>query len=247
MGEFDILKNAGLRNGATLADVGCGTGAISITLTQELPETKIIGIDSNDSLLDKGRALSDRLGLASRLTFLRNDVGKIALQTSSVDFAYSRLVMQHVEQPVDVIREMKRTVKPGGKVFVMDIDDSFVALHPTLQGVPSMMDEVAQHQKENGGDRFIGQKLFHMFKLLDLENVKVHLIPYSCHDVSPEEYFQIIYSFRKMILEKRGCMDESMQKLFEDIQQLLKEPTTYASTVIFLVEGTVPSSPISGP
>jgi len=242
--ELGILKNAGLRNGASVVDVGCGTGAISITMAQELPETKIIGVDGNEGLLDKGRALSDRLGLASRITFLRNDVEEMALQTSSVDFAYARLVMQHVKQPIDVLREMKRTVKPGGKICVMDIDDSFVALYPTLEGVSSMMDEVANHQKENGGDRFIGRKLFHMFKLLDLENVKVHLLPVSCHEVPPGGYFQVVYSFRKMILEQRGCMDESKQKLFEDLDQLLREPTTYASSVVFLVEGTVPSSPI---
>lgn len=241
--ELDVLKNAGLRNGAFAADFGCGTGAISITLAQELPETKIIGIDSNESLLNKGRALSERLGLTSRLKFLRSDVGQMTLQNSSVDFAYARLVMQHVKQPMNVIREMKRTVKPGGNVCVLDIDDGFVALHPTLQGVTSMMDEVAQHQKEIGGDRFIGRKLFHIFKLSGLENVKVHLIPVSCHDVSPEGYFQVIYGFRKMILEETGRMDESRRKLFEDLQQLLRKPTTYATTVAFLVEGTVPSLP----
>merc|ERR1712176_1466799 len=123
---------------------------------------------------------------------------------------------------IDVLREMKRTVRPGGKVCVFDIDDDFVALHPTLEGVSSMMNEVAEDQKAKGGDRYIGKKLFHMFKLLDLEDVKVTLMPVSCHEVSPEGYFQVVYSFRKMVLEEAGRLDEKMQKLFEDLQQLLK-------------------------
>lgn len=243
--EIGVLQSAGLRNGTVVADVGCGTGAISITLAQELSDTKFVGIDSNEILLDKGRALSYRLGLSSRLKFSRSNVEQMALQASSVDFAYARLVLQHVRRPMKVISEMKRTVKPGGKVCVLDIDDSFVTLHPALEGISSMMDEVAQHQKKTGGDRFIGRKLFHIFTRLGLENVKVHLIPVACHELSPEGYYDVVYGFRKMILEETGRMDESRRELFQNLQQLLKKPTTYATTVAFLVEGTVPSTPSS--
>jgi len=242
--ELNALKSIGLHDGCAVVDVGCGTGHVSIILAQECPNSSVIGIDINESLWSIGRSLVARMSLDSRVAFVPGSGDNIPLGTNSVDFAYSRLVMQHVEKPVDIVREMARIVKPGGKVCVLDIDDDFSLMYPSLPGMDEIKNRVAQIQAKLGGNRFVGRRLFQTFKASGLDNVEVKLVPLSLQQVPADAYFQVVFGFRKQLMEEHG-MNEFERRLFDDLQKLLLQPDTFASVIVFFVSGTVPHAPRS--
>ena len=67
--------------GATIADVGTGSGCIAIALATELPEARLIALDQSREALETAQTNAERLSVASRITFFQSDL----LEVSSGD------------------------------------------------------------------------------------------------------------------------------------------------------------------
>lgn len=94
---------ARLRPDATVLDIGCGRTAPNLSLLIG-KAAKLYGIDVVDfTIADK------------RLQLFANDVCDMKdIPSGSVDLAYSRAVMEHLERPEAAYREIARVLKPGG-------------------------------------------------------------------------------------------------------------------------------------
>jgi SAM-dependent methyltransferase len=86
------------------------------------------------------------------------------LPQSSFDFAYARLLFQHLPDPVGAAREVLRVLKPGGKLIIGDIDDAFMVSEPQFPEAQAWMNKRAQGQAARGGNRFVGRKLVRLLK-----------------------------------------------------------------------------------
>jgi SAM-dependent methyltransferase len=95
-------------------DVGCGTGALAATIAERCAPAVVLGIDSSDGFLALARARLDD----PRARFEVGDAGALPLPDAAVDVAVSGLVLNFVAEPVAMIREMRRVVRPGGTVAV---------------------------------------------------------------------------------------------------------------------------------
>ena len=99
-----------------IADLGCGTGAAAAELA---PWVKgIEAIDREASMLN---AAQKRLSGHDHVRFHESDLLSVPLADDSVDAALISLVLHHVEEPHEVIREAVRIVRPGGPVLVIDM------------------------------------------------------------------------------------------------------------------------------
>src|SRR5688572_2795878 len=91
-----------LRPDSTLLDAGCGRTA-PVLATYRGKAKRLIGLD----LVPFDQAVSG-------IELLNGDLGRIALPDGSVDLVMSRSVMEHVEDPPAVYREIHRILRPGG-------------------------------------------------------------------------------------------------------------------------------------
>lgn len=107
-----------VRRGLTVADVGTGTGGMLPFLAQV--GARIVAIDLSAEMLRRARAKARTLGLDD-VTFVRGDLGALPLESGSVDAAFSALVLHHAPRPLEALREMRRIVRPGGAVVVVDL------------------------------------------------------------------------------------------------------------------------------
>lgn len=112
----------------TVVEFGCGGGVVLQAVTRVA--RRAIGFDIGDIALVKARQRSRSLRLA------KSDVSHVPLGSRSVDLAYSCEVLEHVWNPADVIREMVRVVKPGGRIFFSTPNGYAMNLHlPLRRGV----------------------------------------------------------------------------------------------------------------
>lgn len=89
---------------ASVLDIGCGRTAPNLVRLLDLAD-KLYGID----VIDFTVASDDRLRL------FKNDVRDMNdIPDNSIDVAYSRAVMEHLESPERAYREIARVLKPGG-------------------------------------------------------------------------------------------------------------------------------------
>jgi SAM-dependent methyltransferase len=103
--EREVEKH--LRPEHTLLDAGCGRTA-PVLVKYRGKARRLVGVD-----------LVDFEAPVEGVELLNNDLGRIDVKDASVDIVMSRSVMEHIEDPAAVYREMNRILKPGGRFIFL--------------------------------------------------------------------------------------------------------------------------------
>ncbi|KAK8088506.1 hypothetical protein PG997_003467 [Apiospora hydei] len=97
---------------AHILDIGCGPGSITADFAALVPEGRVVGVDAVASVLDQARSLARDRGLAN-IEFAAVDANALPYPDAAFDVVYCHQVLQHVKDPVGILREMRRVAKPG--------------------------------------------------------------------------------------------------------------------------------------
>lgn len=105
-----------LRSGMAVLDVGCGTGAITAGIARRAgPSGRVVGVDRDETLLELARAGND----SPNLRFVSGDALSLDFD-GEFDIAASARTLQWVSDPARAVIRLAASVKPGGKVIVLD-------------------------------------------------------------------------------------------------------------------------------
>ena len=115
-----VLNSVKLRDGITVADIGCGTGVFLKIAKERYSRVRFIGLDPDKQALTIAER---RLAKAHLSVELREALAEsLPLADKSVDICFSTLAFHHMPDNVkrDAIKEMYRVLKSGGKVVIGD-------------------------------------------------------------------------------------------------------------------------------
>lgn len=154
------LGKLAIQPGSQGLDIGCGFGAMTMEIATAWA-CKVDGVDSDPAMLEMARTLSAPMPwLADRVHWIAGDILALPYPDHSQDFICTRFVLQHVANPIQAIQEMYRVVRPGGFVYIEDIDEGLVIQYPAP---PSewrhVLGAFSRLQETRGGDRQIGRKI----------------------------------------------------------------------------------------
>jgi ubiquinone/menaquinone biosynthesis C-methylase UbiE len=102
-------------------DLGCGPGYLVLKLAQVAPGLRVTGIDLADEMLVEAEAYARRSGLQDRVAFKKGDAAQIPFPDGSLDLVVSTLSLHHWSDPVGVLDEVARVLRPGGSFLVADL------------------------------------------------------------------------------------------------------------------------------
>ena len=102
--------------GTQVLEVGVGTG-INASLYPR--NCKVTGIDLSSSMLDKARERVAREGLRN-VRLIEMDAANLTFADDTFDIVYAPYLVSVVPDPVQVVREMRRVCKPGGKIIILN-------------------------------------------------------------------------------------------------------------------------------
>ena len=110
--EHALLRGEGLRDGAAVIDVGCGSGRLATKLAR-YPELRYLGLDVAPELLDYARRKAGR----PDFRFEKVDAARLPLDAAAADFCVFFSVFTHIlpEEAYVYLEEAHRVLKPGGK------------------------------------------------------------------------------------------------------------------------------------
>jgi len=119
-----------LRAGMRLIDCGCGPGSITVDLARAVAPGDAIGIDLRKDAVMHGRALASERGIAN-VMFQAASVYQLPYADGTFDVAFSSAVLQHLAAPLLALNEMRRVLKPGGVIGIVDGSSTITFRHPT--------------------------------------------------------------------------------------------------------------------
>jgi ubiquinone/menaquinone biosynthesis C-methylase UbiE len=118
---FVARRAVAMTQAGQAVDLGSGPGHLVIKLAQAAPDLMVTGIDLSDEMLAEAERYARRSGLEDRITFKRGNVAQIPFPDSSLDLVVSTLSLHHWSDPVGVLDEIVRVLRPGGSFLVFDL------------------------------------------------------------------------------------------------------------------------------
>jgi ubiquinone/menaquinone biosynthesis C-methylase UbiE len=141
----------------SLLEVGCAVGAELHLLAQRAPHLDLTGLDLSAAHL---RACRAWLGEPERVQLVRGDAHALPFSDSSFDVGMSIWVLEHLSDPVVVVKELLRVVKPTGRVILTEVDNHTFGFDPPQPAIAAWWDAFNRYQAEVGnGDPCVGAKL----------------------------------------------------------------------------------------
>lgn len=116
-----------------MLDVGCGPGTITKDIANKVGITgKVVGLDRVKNVIDLA---SNETKAFENLSFETGNVYQLPFEDNSFDLVHAHMVLQHLVEPVNAIKEMKRVVKKGGHIAVRESDYSTMQSFPKFKGI----------------------------------------------------------------------------------------------------------------
>jgi ubiquinone/menaquinone biosynthesis C-methylase UbiE len=109
-------------------DVGTGTGWLAIEFAKEIPGIEVIGLDLSDVALELARENARESGVSSRVSFEIGDAGDMSFENDMFDLAISSNTLHLVKNPVRMLDELQRVLKPKGVFLVSDLRRSWLGI-----------------------------------------------------------------------------------------------------------------------
>jgi ubiquinone/menaquinone biosynthesis C-methylase UbiE len=115
---LSILKNwAEIAPEATVLDIGCGTGELEQLFLAENPQQVMIGVDISEKML---LIAQHKCHTYSHVSFHNVSVSNLPFENNCFDVIVSASAFHYFDDPHTALIEIKRVLKPQGKVFILD-------------------------------------------------------------------------------------------------------------------------------
>jgi ubiquinone/menaquinone biosynthesis C-methylase UbiE len=102
-------------------DCGTGTGRIPILIAQQNPNLRIIGVDMSSNMLKIGESNVSDAALTSNVRLQRADATQLPFPDNQFDMVVSNSLIHHLPDPLPLLKEVNRVIKPNGCIFIRDL------------------------------------------------------------------------------------------------------------------------------
>jgi ubiquinone/menaquinone biosynthesis C-methylase UbiE len=156
VGNSAAYAAAYLTPGASVLDVGCGPGTITVDIARRVAPGRVVGIDASAEVIEQAR--HDAAGLEN-VEFLTGDVYALDFPDDSFDVVHAHQVLQHLPEPVAALREMRRVRKSEGVVAARDSDYAAFTWYPMTPGLDEWLQLYERIARTNHGEPDAGRFL----------------------------------------------------------------------------------------
>ncbi|MCC7576528.1 MAG: methyltransferase domain-containing protein [Methanomethylovorans sp.] len=153
-------------------EAGCGIGAQTVILSKNSPHADITSIDiSENSLKTAQQRARDRS--ISNVTFRQADIFDLPFEDERFDHVFVCFVLEHLEQPLKALQKLKRVLKKGGTITVIEGDHGSCFFHPETEAALQAWRSLIVSQAMLGGNSLVGRQVYPLLRKAGFRDVEV--------------------------------------------------------------------------
>lgn len=115
------MRKMNVRQGQDALDICCGTCDWTIDLARASGGGNIVGLDFSNNMLEVGRKKIADAGLLDDITLVQGNAMELPFPDNSFDYVTVGFGLRNVPDYLQVLKEMTRVVRPGGKVVCLEL------------------------------------------------------------------------------------------------------------------------------
>ena len=156
--------------GSRVLEAGCGVGAQTVILARNNPEASIVSIDISGESIEKARILAEKEGLAN-VGFQVADIFNLPFEDETFDHVFICFVLEHLKNPLDALQSVKRVIKKGGTITVIEGDHGSSYFYPRSDEAMQTVKCLIDIQELLGGNSLIGREIYPLLNRAGFKNV----------------------------------------------------------------------------
>ena len=176
-----LLQRSGMSAPRLAVDLGCGPGWSTRLLQNVLKPGRTVGLDASAAYIEEAKA---RHGAS--LEFEVHDIAHAPFPVHAPDFLFSLpfedasfddvfvcFVLEHLADPGQALAAVRRMLKPGGTITVIEGDHGSWYCHPQTAEATRTVQCLIEIQARLGGDSLIGRRLYPLLAEAGFRHVRV--------------------------------------------------------------------------
>jgi ubiquinone/menaquinone biosynthesis C-methylase UbiE len=169
-----LIAPAEIGAGHVALDYGCGPGWLAIELARRVgPKGHVHAVDINTDLLARAVRHAADEGVADRMTFHHAENDRLPLADATVDRVITKNVLEYVSDLHATLVELRRVLRPGGRLHVVDSDWGMLAVEPLGEKTIAELFAAASIAYKTP---LIGRKLYGAMRAAGFGEVRVQVV-----------------------------------------------------------------------
>jgi len=219
-----------------ILELGCGVGAQTEVLLRRFSDLHITALDASETQLAQARRRLAPYIDAGRVELLQVDAKNTRLKAHSIDGVFICWLLEHVPQPIDILIEAHRVLKPNGEIVCNEVLNATFYLEPYSPAVQEYWFKFNDYQWNLGGDPFVGAKLGALLIDAGFHRITSSVKSFHYDKRFPRQRKRFIKFWTSLLLSATPSMLESKKVSPSLIDRMVEELETAAKaedSVIF--------------
>jgi ubiquinone/menaquinone biosynthesis C-methylase UbiE len=158
--------------GSHVLEAGCGVGAQTVTLAQNSPGAHITAIDISETSIAEAQKRIAAAGIPN-VKFQQANIFDLPFAEASFEHVFVCFVLEHLSNPVEALTCLKKLLKPGGTITVIEGDHGSVYFYPDSAEAQRAIDCQILLQAQAGGNACVGRELYPLLTKAGYRNCRV--------------------------------------------------------------------------
>lgn len=184
-----ILRDINYKSGDKILEIGCGAGAVLGILGTAFPNLKIAGIDLESKQIDYAKKHLNNLNLTD-VDLRVGDANKLPWDDNSFSHVYAIWFLEHLIDPLPVLKEARRVLKPEGTITITETDYRTIVVTPESANYRYLQNGLCELLLQSGGNPYIGQSLGNLLNDAGFKTVENKALPFHYYSSDDRQKLQ---------------------------------------------------------
>lgn len=228
--EQTVYEKVDFSDQREVIEIGCGVGAQSKILLRRFPHLHLNSVDLADVQLEKARQhLKTELD-QGRVGFQKANAEKLPFPENKFDGAFICWMLEHVERPVEILKEAHRVLKGGGVIYCSEVLNQLFFVDPYSPATLKYWFHFNDHQWNLKGDPFVGAKLGNYLADAGFSEITLETKVHHYDSRSPkkraefiEDWTQLLESGAPELIKAGRVSEDDVKKMAKELRTLKNE------------------------